>query len=239
MPPSPKLTDIIGDFPYRITLAGGWIDQPFCSRLNPTPPGSVCVASIEPDFFWMERSGLATGTRKVTLKIWGHLPGGNVQERVEAPCQAENEGRDEPSGSQDMIGLLTPCISRLDYDFGYRGGVFPEAQMDGFPAPEPADIYAVNEDGDKPEKAAFCRQHGIQYAVLRRTPNSGARPALQHPPARLLTNHGILPLSSLSHEIRTDCRRRFRHPALAYEPGQPAKAIDPLHPREEPPSARL
>lgn len=39
-----------------------------------------------------------------------------------------------------------------------------------------ADIYAVNEDGDKPEKAAFCREHGIQYVVLRRTPKAGLAP---------------------------------------------------------------
>lgn len=35
------------------------------------------------------------------------------------------------------------------------------------------DIYAVNEDGDVPEKRAFCREHGIQYMVLRRTPREG------------------------------------------------------------------
>ena len=35
------------------------------------------------------------------------------------------------------------------------------------------DIYAVNEDGDKPEKAEFCRQHGIQYTVLKRIPKEG------------------------------------------------------------------
>jgi len=35
------------------------------------------------------------------------------------------------------------------------------------------DIYAVNEDGDKPEKAEFCRQHGIQYTVLKRVPKDG------------------------------------------------------------------
>ena len=38
------------------------------------------------------------------------------------------------------------------------------------------DIYAVNEDGDKPEKAEFCRQHGLQYVVLRRTPKAGLAP---------------------------------------------------------------
>lgn len=35
------------------------------------------------------------------------------------------------------------------------------------------DIYAVNEDGDVPEKHAFCRLHGIQYVVLKRTPKEG------------------------------------------------------------------
>ena len=35
------------------------------------------------------------------------------------------------------------------------------------------DIYAVNEDGDKPEKHAFCQQHGIDYVVLKRTPKVG------------------------------------------------------------------
>jgi cytidyltransferase-like protein len=35
------------------------------------------------------------------------------------------------------------------------------------------DIYAVNEDGDKPEKRAFCAEHGIQYAVLKRMPKEG------------------------------------------------------------------
>jgi cytidyltransferase-like protein len=35
------------------------------------------------------------------------------------------------------------------------------------------DMYAVNEDGDKPEKREFCQQHGIQYVVLKRTPKPG------------------------------------------------------------------
>jgi cytidyltransferase-like protein len=35
------------------------------------------------------------------------------------------------------------------------------------------DIYAVNEDGDRPEKRDYCAQHGIQYVVLRRVPKEG------------------------------------------------------------------
>jgi cytidyltransferase-like protein len=35
------------------------------------------------------------------------------------------------------------------------------------------DIYAVNEDGDKPEKKKYCREHGIEYVVLKRLPKPG------------------------------------------------------------------
>jgi cytidyltransferase-like protein len=35
------------------------------------------------------------------------------------------------------------------------------------------DIYLVNEDGDKPEKQAFCAAHGLRYVVLKRTPKEG------------------------------------------------------------------
>jgi cytidyltransferase-like protein len=35
------------------------------------------------------------------------------------------------------------------------------------------DIYVVNEDGDKPEKQKFCKEHGLEYVVLKRTPKDG------------------------------------------------------------------
>jgi cytidyltransferase-like protein len=34
-------------------------------------------------------------------------------------------------------------------------------------------VYVVNQDGDQPEKRAFCRIHGIDYVVLRRRPHRG------------------------------------------------------------------
>jgi cytidyltransferase-like protein len=43
--------------------------------------------------------------------------------------------------------------------------------------PEIAEIgathYVVNEDGDQPEKREFCREHGLEYVVLRRVPHAG------------------------------------------------------------------
>jgi glycerol-3-phosphate cytidylyltransferase-like family protein len=35
------------------------------------------------------------------------------------------------------------------------------------------DIYAVNEDGDKPIKRRYCSEHGIEYIVLQRAPKEG------------------------------------------------------------------
>ncbi|MBI3748999.1 MAG: adenylyltransferase/cytidyltransferase family protein [Chloroflexi bacterium] len=34
-------------------------------------------------------------------------------------------------------------------------------------------VYVVNEDGDQPDKRAFCRAHGLDYVVLRRRPHRG------------------------------------------------------------------
>jgi len=123
---APAVSRILGPIPYRLQLAGGWIDQPFVSRHNSKPPGSMVVAQIEPDFRPMDRSGLATGTRAVAMKLWkGRLPRRPPAELVRELYDAENAGRAEPSGSQDMIGLVYPGINRLDYDFAANGGVFP------------------------------------------------------------------------------------------------------------------
>lgn len=117
---------LLGSLPNRLQLAGGWIDQPFVSRHNPKPPGSMVVVQIEPDFRPMDRSGLASGTRVVAMKLWkGKLPQRPLDELVRELYAAENKGKAEPSGSQDMIGLVYPGINRLDYDFQVNGGVFP------------------------------------------------------------------------------------------------------------------
>jgi len=121
-----NLNDVIGAIPYRLALAGGWIDQPFMSRLNPQPSGSMVVVGLEPDCYFMERCGMATGTRKVARGLWRNtLPHGDPAALVRALYQAENQGNPEPSGSQDMIGLIYPGINRLDYAFECEGGYFP------------------------------------------------------------------------------------------------------------------
>jgi hypothetical protein len=120
------LTEVIGRIPYRMALAGGWIDQPFVSSLNPEPPGSMVVVSLQPTVRYMERCGMSTGTRNVALAHWGHaLPDRDPTALTRELYAAENQGRSEPSGSQDMIGLIYPGVCRLDYDVTAEGGYFP------------------------------------------------------------------------------------------------------------------
>ena len=125
-PKKPELARIISEIPYRMALAGGWIDQPFVSRHNPAPPGSMVVVGLKPDFRFMDRSGMATSTREVARRLWnGRLPDRAPRELVRLLYDEENRGKAEPSGSQDMAGLIVPGISRLDYDFDCEGGYFP------------------------------------------------------------------------------------------------------------------
>ncbi len=121
-----RITGILGKIPYRMAFAGGWIDQPFLSQFNPDPPGSMVVVSIEPTCRFMDRCGMGTSTRKVAAALWGdEIPPGDPASRVRELYHAENQGKAEPSGSQDMAGLIYPGINRLDYDYLHKGGYFP------------------------------------------------------------------------------------------------------------------
>ncbi len=120
------ITDIIGRIPYRMAFAGGWIDQPFVSQHNPEPPGSMVVVNIEPTVRFMDRCGMGTSTRNVAAQLWGPvLPDRDPVALVRELYDAENAGKGEPSGSQDMAGLIYPGVSRLDYDCEVEGGYFP------------------------------------------------------------------------------------------------------------------
>jgi len=121
-----SVAKLLGLIPNRLQLAGGWIDQPFVSRVNPKPPGSMVVVQIEPNFRPMCRSGIASSTRMVAMELWnGRLPNRARETLVRELYHAENTYKAEPSGSQDMIGLIYPGINRLDYDISHEGGVFP------------------------------------------------------------------------------------------------------------------
>ena len=105
-------------FPYRLCLAGGWMDQPWVSEVH---PGSVVVAQIWPDQGFNDRSGMATSSRNVAIELWGNqLPQGDPVRNAKLLFGAENPpGSEYISGSQDQLGLLVPGISRLDYNGTY------------------------------------------------------------------------------------------------------------------------
>jgi cytidyltransferase-like protein len=105
-------------FPYRLCLAGGWIDQPWVSKIY---PGSVVVAQIWPTMDFNDRSGLATSSRKIGISIWGDkYPDGDFRQNALLLFGAENPpGKKYISGSQDHIGLLYPGVNRLHYDGDY------------------------------------------------------------------------------------------------------------------------
>ena len=86
----------------------------------------MVVVQIEPNFTPMDRSGIASGTRAVAMRIWqGKLPKRPREDLVRELYEAENKGKAESSGSQDMIGLIYPGINRLDYSFKVHRGIFP------------------------------------------------------------------------------------------------------------------
>ncbi len=120
------MTDAIGMIPYRMAFAGGWIDQPFVSAVNPDSFGSMVVVSIQPQFRLMDRCGMATSSRKVAQRIWnGKIPDEDYGRLTRELYNEENKDLPAPSGSQDMVGIIYPGISRLDYSIEHEGGYFP------------------------------------------------------------------------------------------------------------------
>jgi hypothetical protein len=104
-------------FPYRICIAGGWMDQPWVSEVH---PGSVVVAQIWPTNEFSERSGMATSSRRVAIELWGNqLPKGDPVRMAQLLFGAENSKNAYVSGSQDHIGLLRPGVNRLYYNGSY------------------------------------------------------------------------------------------------------------------------
>jgi cytidyltransferase-like protein len=105
-------------FPYRLCLAGGWMDQPWVSEVY---PGSAVVAQIWPTLDFNMRSGLATSSRDVGIKIWGdRYPDGDPIQNAKILFGAENPpGTKYISGSQDHLGLLLPGVNGLYYNGAY------------------------------------------------------------------------------------------------------------------------
>ncbi len=107
----------VTQIPYRIDLAGTWIDQPYVSRYH---PGWAITASIEPTIEFNERSGMATSTRKKAIELWNdHLPPDKPEKLAKILFRYDNDpGTNVVSGSQDSIGITMPGINRFYYEKG-------------------------------------------------------------------------------------------------------------------------
>ncbi len=108
----------INRIPFRIDLAGGWLDQPFVSTYH---PGSVATISIEPTLDFNERSGMASSTRNAAIELWGtRLPIGDPEKNAKILfCYDNPPGTREISGSQDAIGIVFPGLAKAYYEGEY------------------------------------------------------------------------------------------------------------------------
>jgi cytidyltransferase-like protein len=104
--------------PYRLDLAGGWLDQPYVSKYA---SGSVITICIEPDFEFNDRSGMSTSSRKKAIELWQtDIPDGDKEKLAKTLFCFENPpGTKYVSGSQDSLGITMPGLNKYFYDGGY------------------------------------------------------------------------------------------------------------------------
>ena len=100
------------NIPYRIDLAGGWLDQPYVSKYH---SGAVITICIEPDFEFNDRSGMATSSRNKAIELWQtDIPEGNREKLARTLFCFENPpGTKYVSGSQDSLGIIMPGLNRF------------------------------------------------------------------------------------------------------------------------------
>lgn len=111
--------DVKSMLPYRIDIAGTWIDQPYVSEYG---AGWAITASIEPTHEFMERGGMSTSTRNAARKIWPYeLPCYNEEMLARLLFCFENDPENEGhiSGAQDAIGICMSGLTRHWYDNHY------------------------------------------------------------------------------------------------------------------------
>jgi cytidyltransferase-like protein len=112
-------TKVRSQLPYRLDLAGTWIDQPYVSEFG---PGWAITISLEPTVEFMERGGMSTSTRNAIKKIWPYeLPNYHEEMLAKLVFCFENEPtkQEHVSGAQDAIGICMSGLNRHYYDRHY------------------------------------------------------------------------------------------------------------------------
>ena len=141
-PPSPGSTAAgagaavsANDFPWRLCIGGGWLDQPWVSEKH---AGACIVVNVLPNVNFRSHCGLATSTRKIGMLLWGGSAAGDGAagrgrgrgaQRGAPPPNTSCEERarllfgacnppysDYVLGAGGSLGLMLPRINRLDFD---------------------------------------------------------------------------------------------------------------------------
>lgn len=136
--------------PYRIDLAGTWIDQPYVSEHG---AGWALTVSIEPTVEFMERGGMSTSTRNAAKKVWPYeLPEGDEEiiARLLFCFENDPENKGHVSGAQDAIGICMSGLNRHFYDGHYW----------------PAKIQSCHND----DILDWLEQHIVLYPMFPRRP---------------------------------------------------------------------
>ena len=100
--------------PFRIDIAGGWLDQPYVNKYY---PGPVITISIEPTIEFNNRSGMSSSTRNKAIELWkSKLPDGDPELLSKILFSYENPpGTKTIAGSQDALGIVMPGLNKLYY----------------------------------------------------------------------------------------------------------------------------
>ncbi|MBT4376305.1 adenylyltransferase/cytidyltransferase family protein [archaeon] len=106
--------------PYRLDLAGGWLDQPYVSKHY---PGPVLTISLEPENHFNFRSGMASSTRNTAIKLWDNeLPSEEGIHLAKILFSFDNPPgtpEREVAGAQDSIGITVPGLAYSNFEGEY------------------------------------------------------------------------------------------------------------------------
>ena len=132
-----------------------------------------------------EGSEVSSGARRVVVTgCFDWLHSGHVQFFLDAAAYGELyvivgsddnvrllKGPGHPLHRQDERRYMAQAVQSVHRALISTGSGWMDAEPEiNAVAPH---VYVVNEDGDQPEKRAFCHAHGLDYVVLQRRPHQG------------------------------------------------------------------
>ena len=175
-------TTVKSQLPYRLDLAGTWIDQPYVSKYG---AGWAITVSLEPTIEFMERAGMSTSTRNAMKKLWPYnLPAYDPEKLAKLVFCFENEPEKDGhiSGAQDAIGICVPGVCRHYYDNHYWPEkietIYDEATLAWleshlclipmFPRPEGTSVVAGCQIDEAGVKALTTAADACWEAILQR-----------------------------------------------------------------------